>query len=390
MKITKITPHICNAGMRNWIFVKVETDEPGIFGWGEATLEWKTRAVTGAIEDLAPLMVGTDPRDIEQAMQRMLRHGFWRLGVVGMSAVSGIEIALWDILGKSLNTPIWRLLGGKTRDHLRSYTHLGLGNQQAVYNTDTVSSLRDRAQEVIELGYDAVKVVCVPYTHYLSSQSSIRELDEMFSTLRQAIGSQVDIMVDFHGRPASVAAARPYIDVLAQFGIMFVEEPVPPEDIAGHALLTAEGKIPIASGERLIGRREFEPAISARAFDIAQPDIVHAGGIWETRKIAARAETAGIGLAPHNPLGPIAGVAALHFGIATPNVVIQEEMVGAVPWYDDVVSWPIKRKPGRWDVPHEPGLGITVDEKAIAAHPFVQEPFATADAVGADGLILDW
>ncbi len=390
MKITKITPHICNAGMRNWILVKVETDEPGIFGWGEATLEWKTRAVTGAIEDLAPLMVGTDPRDIEQAMQRMLRHGFWRLGVVGMSAVSGIEIALWDILGKSLNTPVWRLLGGKTRDHLRSYTHLGLGNQQAVYNTDTVSSLRDRAEEVIELGYDAVKVVCVPYTHYLSSQSSIRELDKMFSTLRDAIGNQVDIMVDFHGRPASVAAARPYIDVLAQYGIMFVEEPVPPEDIAGHAVLTAEGKIPIASGERLIGRREFEPAIRARAFDIAQPDIVHAGGIWETRKIAARAETAGIGLAPHNPLGPIAGVAALHFGIATPNVVIQEEMVGAVPWYDDVVSWPIKRKPGRWDVPHEPGLGIVVDEKAIAAHPFVQEPFATADAVGADGSILDW
>ena len=212
----------------------------------------------------------------------------------------------------------------------------------------------------------------------------------MFSTLRQAIGSQVDIMVDFHGRPASVAAARPYIDVLAQYGIMFVEEPVPPEDIDGHAILTAEGKIPIASGERLIGRREFDPAINARAFDIAQPDIVHAGGIWETRKIAARAETAGIGLAPHNPLGPIAGVAALHFGIATPNVVIQEEMVGAVPWYDDVVSWPIKRKPGRWDIPHEPGLGINVDEKAIAAHPFQQEPFATADAVGADGMILDW
>lgn len=390
MKITRITPHICNAGMRNWIFVKVETDEPGIVGWGEATLEWKTRAVNGAIEDLAPLMIGTDPRDIEQAMQRMLRHGFWRLGVVGMSAVSGIEIALWDILGKSLNTPVWRLLGGKTRDYLRSYTHLGLGNQQAVYNTDTAASLRDRAQEVIELGYDAVKVVCVPYTHYLSGQSAVRELDEMFSALRQAIGSQVDIMVDFHGRPASVAAARPYIDVLSQYGIMFVEEPVPPEDIAGHAILTAEGKIPIASGERLIGRREFEPAISARAFDIAQPDIVHAGGIWETRKIAARAETAGIGLAPHNPLGPIAGVAALHFGIATPNVVIQEEMTGAVPWYDDVVGWPIKRKPGRWDIPHEPGLGIEVDEKAIAAHPFKQEPFATADAVGADGSILDW
>ena len=390
MKIIKITPYICNAGMRNWVFVKVETDEPDVFGWGEATLEWKTRAVNGALEDLAPLLIGTDPRDIEQAMQRMLRHGFWRLGVVGMSAVSGIEIALWDILGKSLNTPVWRLLGGKTRNYLRSYTHLGMGDQQAVYSSDTVSSLKDRAQEVAELGYDALKVVCIPYTHYLSKHTAVRKTDEMFSVLRQAVGSKIDIMVDFHGRPASAAAARPFIDVLSQYDIMFAEEPVPPDDIQGHAALTAEGKVPIASGERLIGRREFDPAINARAFDIAQPDIVHVGGLWEARKIAARAETAGIGLAPHNPLGPIAGVAALHFGIATPNVIIQEEMTGAVPWYDDVVSWPIKRMPGRWDIPYEPGLGVKVDEGAIAAHPFKQEPIATADAVGPDGLILDW
>ncbi|KAJ56483.1 2-oxo-3-deoxygalactonate 6-phosphate aldolase [Actibacterium mucosum KCTC 23349] len=390
MKITAITSHVCNAGMRNWIFVKVETDQPGLVGWGEATLEWKTRAVTGAIDDLAPLMIGTDPRDIEQAMQRMLRHGFWRLGVVGMSAVSGIEIALWDILGKSLNVPVWRLLGGKTRDHLRSYTHLGLGNQQAVYNSDTAASLKDRALEVVEMGYDAIKVVCVPYTHYLSTPAAVQDLDNLMSTLRQAVGGKVDIMVDFHGRPASAAAARPYLDVLSHYNVMFAEEPVPPEDMAGHAALTAEGRVPIASGERLIGRREFDPAIAARAFDIAQPDIVHAGGLWETRKIAARAETAGIGLAPHNPLGPIAGVAALHFGIATPNVVIQEEMTGAVPWYDQVVGWPITRKPGKWDLPTAAGLGVTVDEAAIAAHPFQQEPFVAADAVGRDGTILDW
>ncbi len=390
MKITKITPMVCHAGLRNWIFVKVETDQPGLIGWGEATLEWKTRAVAGAVQDLEPLLLGMDPRDIEQNYQRMMRHGFWRLGVVGMSAISGIEIALWDILGKSLMSPVWRLLGGKTRDYLRTYTHLGMGDQQAVYDSMDGASLREHTQKVLELGYDAVKIVCVPYTHYVSERKALDNLDRMLGDLRSTVGDEVDIMVDFHGRPASTAAARDLLRVIAPHGIMFAEEPLPPENIEGHAVLTAEGLVPIASGERLVGRREFEPVIRQRAFDIAQPDIVHTGGIWEARKIAAMAETAGIGLAPHNPLGPIAGVAALHFGIATPNVIIQEEMVGAVEWYDDVVQWPIQRQAGRWAVPEAPGLGIDVDEAVIAAHPFEQEQLAATAAIGPDGTILDW
>lgn len=390
MKITNITTRICNAGMRNWVFVRVETDQPGLEGWGEATLEWKTRAVVGAVDDIAPMLTGADPRNIEQCYQTMTRHGFWRLGVVGMSAVSGIEIALWDILGKSLGCPVWQLLGGQCRDWLRTYTHLGMGDMDAVYNSMSASPLRDRAAEVVEAGYDAVKIVCVPYTHYHAGLDELRALDEMMAMVRDTVGDRVEIMVDFHGRPASVAAARRYIDVLAPYRPMFVEEPVPPEDIIGHAALTAKGKVPIASGERLIGRREFGPAIQARAFDIAQPDIVHTGGLWEAKKIAAMAETAGMGLAPHNPLGPIAGVAALHFGISTPNVIIQEEMMGAVPWYDDVVAWPIKCVPGRWDLPTAPGLGITVNEDLIESHPFQQEPIATQVAKGADGTILDW
>ncbi|MCC5976067.1 MAG: D-galactonate dehydratase, partial [Rubellimicrobium sp.] len=146
----------------------------------------------------------------------------------------------------------------------------------------------------------------------------------------------------------------------------------------------------IAAGERLIGRKDFAEAIRLRAFHIAQPDICHAGGLWETRKIAAMCETAGMGIAPHNPLGPIAGVAALHFGIATPNLVIQEEMTGAVPWYDAVVGWPIIRRPGRWDRPETPGLGIEVNEAEIARHPFEQEIMHATNAVLADGTIVDW
>ena len=390
MKITSITASVCNAELRNWIFVRVETDEPGLHGWGEATLEFKTEAVVGAIADIAPLIVGQDPRDIEQCLQIMVRHSFWRLGVIGMSAISGIEIALWDILGKHLGVPVWRLLGGAVRDHLRTYTHLGLGDMRATYESSTSARIVELAQEVVARGYDALKVVCVPYTHYLAPNADIDRVGRVLGDLRAAVGPAVDIMVDFHGRPASAAAALSYIEAMAPARLMFVEEPVPPEDLAGLADITRRVSVPVAAGERLIGRREFAPVIERRAVDIAQPDICHAGGLWETRKIAAMAESAGIGLAPHNPLGPIAGVAALHFGIATPNVVIQEEMSGAVPWYDDVVRWPIERRPGRWDRPELPGLGIEVDGAVIAAHPFAPDILHTRGATMSDGTVVDW
>ncbi len=390
MKITAITAHICNAAMRNWVFVRVDTDQPGLYGWGEATLEWKTRAVVGCIDDLAPLLIGSDPRDIEQAFQVMTRHSFWRMGVIGMSAISGIEIALWDILGKSLNVPVWRLLGGKCRDYLRTYTHLGMGDMGSVYETHGKSALADRGQAVVAAGYDALKVVCIPYSHYTASNRDIDAVADMMQGLREAVGPDVDIMVDFHGRPASVALARDYIRAVAPARPLFVEEPLPPEDMAGMVALTGTEAVTIAAGERLIGRREFADAISRRAFHLAQPDICHVGGLWEARKIAAMAETASMGVAPHNPLGPIAGVAALHFGIATPNLVIQEEMSGAVPWYGDVVQWPITRRPGRWDLPDKPGLGIEVNEAVIARHPFKQEVLHTRNAVMPDGTVVDW
>lgn len=390
MKITSISARVCNAEMRNWIFVRVETDVPGLIGWGEATLEFKTRSVIGALQDIEPMLTGQDPRDIEHCFQIMTRHGFWRMGVIGMSAISGIEMALWDILGKDLDVPVWRLLGGKVRDHLRTYTHLGLGDMRAVYETDRTASLVEHGRKVVDMGYDAIKVVCIPYTHYLTPNQDADRVARMLGGLRDEVGPEVDIMVDFHGRPASVAAANAYIAALRDARLMFVEEPVPPEDMAGLAEITRTSPIPIAAGERLIGRGAFATALAARAFHIAQPDICHTGGLSEAKKIAAMAETAGVGLAPHNPLGPIAGVAALHFGISTPNVIIQEEMSGAVPWYDDVVTWPILRRPGCWDLPTRPGLGIEVDEAVIAAHPFAPEILHTRHAVMADGTVVDW
>jgi galactonate dehydratase len=381
---------VCNAVMRNWVFVRVETDVPGLVGWGEATLEWKTRAVVGAIDDLAPLILGRDPRDVEQCFQVLTKHGFWRLGVIGMSAISGIEMALWDILGKDLGVPVWRLLGGKCREGLRTYTHLGMGDMGSVYESSGRSELVDRGLAVVEAGYSAVKVVPLPYVHHIASNREIDHVGDALMGLRQAVGPDVDIMVDFHGRPASVALAREFIRALEPMRPLFVEEPLPPEDMDGLVDLTATTGVRIAAGERLVGRRDFVEALRRRAFHVAQPDICHVGGLAETKKIAAMCEAAGVGVAPHNPLGPLAGVAALHFGISTPNFVIQEEMSGAVPWYDAVVTWPIQRRAGHWALPEKPGLGIEVNEAEIAKHPFEQEILHATNAVLADGTVVDW
>jgi len=166
MRITAIDTRVVNAEMRNWVFVRVQTDQSGLFGWGEATLEWKTRGVVGAVEDLTPLLLGRDPRDIEQAVRVMKMHSFWRLGVIGVSAISGIEIASWDIVGKALGVPVWRLLGGRVRDKVRVYTHLGMGDMRAVYETSDEGPLVERAVEVVAKGYRAFKAVFIPYTHY--------------------------------------------------------------------------------------------------------------------------------------------------------------------------------------------------------------------------------
>jgi len=390
VKITKIRSVIVHAEMRNWVFVRVDTDQAGLFGWGEATLEWKTRSVAAAIEDITPLVIGRDPRDIEMLVRIMKKHSFWRLGAIGTSAISGIEIALWDIFGKSLGVPVWRLLGGQARQKVRVYTHLGLGDMRAVYETQTVEMLTARAHDVLERGYRALKVVIVPFTHYAALLPQVDQVGRMMTALRGAVGPEVEIMVDFHGRPASAGAALAYIEAIKPERPMFVEEVLPPGDLNGLREVASKTTVPIATGERLVELSEFEELFRQRAISVAQPDICHCGGLWEAKKIAAMAEAAGVGVAPHNPLGPIAGVAALHFAVSTPNHLIQEEMVGAVPWYFEVVRGPIKMIDGFWQTPTAPGLGIEVDEAACTRHPYQPEVFQTVTAVLEDGTIADW
>ena len=390
IKITRVRTIVVNAEMRNWIFVKVETDQDGLYGWGEASLNWKTRAVTGCVEDLEPLLVGRDPRDIEQIVQVLNKHSYYRLGIIGATAISGIEHALWDIFGKSAGLPVWRLLGGKTRERVPLYTHLGLGDMKSVYETFDPAPLRDSAIRVVEMGYNALKVVFIPYSHYMVDRAARRRVEALMGTVRDAVGDDVAIMVDFHGRPASISAALQYIEALAPFDPFFVEEPVQPGDAEAMRLVTARAPCPVATGERLVGFKEFEPLLQNRGANILQPDLNHTGGLLEGKKIAAAAEKAMMGVAPHNPNGPLAGAAALHFAISTPNFVIQEEMSGAVPWYDDVVSSPLRREGSDWLVPDVVGFGVEIDEKEAAKHPFEAEIFHSRTAVLEDGTIVDW
>jgi galactonate dehydratase len=392
MRITALKTVVVNAQMRNWVFVKVETDQPGLHGWGEASLEWKTRAVVGAVEDFAPMIVGEEAGRIEHLYQKMYRQSFFRMGVIGMSAISGIEQALWDIQGKALGVPVYKLLGGAVRDRVRMYTHLGGGDMKAVYESQYSADPQvfvDRALEVRSRGYDAVKVLITPPTESLNPIAAYRYAETMMAALRQALGDDMDIMVDCHGRHFTGNALE-FCRVLAPYRPFFVEEPVPPENVDAMAEVKRASPVPIATGERLVTRFQFREIFEKQACHIIQPDLCHCGGLWEARKIAAMAETYYMGVAPHNPLGPVANAAALHFGLSTPNFLIQEDMLADVPWRWDVVQSSLKTENGYWLMPDAPGLGIEVDESAAAHHPFQQEIIHPMTVCAPDGAVLDW
>jgi len=371
MKITSIVPVVVNAKMRNWVFVKVETNE-GIIGWGEASLEWKTRGVVGCIHDLVPFILGEDPCRIEHLYQIMYRQPFFRAGVVGMSAISGIEIACWDIFGQSVGLPIYQLLGGRVRDRIRMYDHLGGGEMKSLYQDRETGAMAERARRSVEDGYSAIKVLVVPHTESLEGARVLREAETLMAAIRDAIGPDIDIMVDLHGRTTPDMAIQ-YGEVLAPYRPWFLEEPCLPENVEGMVKVARALKIPIATGERLVTRFQFRELFEKGACAVVQPDLCHCGGLWETRKVAAMAETYYISVAPHNPLGPIATAAALHFGFATPNFLIQEAIRSDVPWRDDLLTEPLPILRGYAAPPTKPGLGVAINEAEAAKHPYQQE-----------------
>jgi galactonate dehydratase len=387
MKITKVSTVVVNANMRNWIFVKVETDQPGLYGWGEATLEWKTKAVTGAVEDVSRLIIGEDPRRIEHLYQIMYRQYFWKPGIEGMSAISGIEHALWDIKGKELGVPVYELLGGRVRDRIRLYNHLGGGQMDQMYRSSEPQEFAERALLVQELGYTAIKFMAVPRTEPVEGTRSVQYAASLVEAVRNAVGPEMDLMVDLHARTWPGMAIQ-YCHAFEPYGLFFFEEPCPTEDVEATAQVTRASRIPIATGERLVTRYQFRELLEKRACHIIQPDLSHCGGLWEARKIAAAAETHSIAVAPHNPNGPLALAVAVHFALATPNWLIQEAITSDVPWRDEVLDQSLEFKDGYILPPTRPGLGVEINEQAAAKYPF--QPEKVLRYFHPDGAVADW
>jgi len=392
MKITKIETLVCNARMRNWIFVKVLTDQPGLYGWGEATLEWHTRGVLGSIKDLEQLLIGEDPTRVEYLWQIMYRQHFWHgNGIVRGTAISGIDIALWDIVGKVHCVPCHQLWGGPVRDYVRLYSHLGGGKMEDFYDTTPgdASRFADLAQKTVEDGFTAFKTMAVPETMPLEGLRPIKYAEACVKAMRDAVGDDIDIMVDCHARP-SPRMGHLFAEALEPYGLYWLEEPCWPEAAEDIAAIQRSVTTPIATGERLVGIHAFRDLLEKRACSVIQPDITHCGGLSEARRIAALAESYRVSMAPHNPQGPVSTAASIEFGFATPSYIICEAVHRDVPWRKDVVreGFEVDLK-GRLVRPNaKPGLGIEIDENEVAKHPFEQE--VPQRSFYADGSAGDW
>jgi galactonate dehydratase len=392
MKIEKIETHVCHARMRNWVFVKVITDQPGLYGWGEATLEWHTRSVVGAVEDIAPLIIGEDPSRIEHLWQMMYRQHFWHgHGVVRSTAISGIDIALWDIAGKVAGVPCSKLWGGPVRDFVRTYCHLGGGKLEDFYETAAEDAKRfaDLAQQAIADGYTAFKCMAVPPTMPIEGLPPIRTAEAAVKAMRDAVGEEIDIMVDCHARP-SPAMGLKFGKALDPYGLYFFEEPCWPESIDGLAMINAALTTPVATGERVTHLAAFRDLFARRACEVCQLDITHCGGFTEARRIAALADAYRIALAPHNPQGPVSTAASLEFGFSQPGYIICETVHQDVPWRDEIVDEGFTIEPkGRIVRPNQkPGLGIEINEEKVKEHPFEQE--IPQRVFYSDGSVGDW
>jgi galactonate dehydratase len=392
MKIAAIQTFVCNARMRNWIFVKVLTDQPGLHGWGEATLEWHTRGVMGSIQDLEPLLIGEDPTRIEHLWQVMFRQHFWHgNGIVRGTAISGIDIALWDILGKIHGVPCHKLWGGRVRDYVRLYAHLGGGKMEDFYYCSAAQGQRfaDLAIKAVEEGFTAFKAMAVPETGPLEGLTPIRCAEACVKEMRDAVGDSIDIMVDCHARPGP-AMGMQFARALEPYGLYWLEEPCWPEAMDALASIASAVKTPIATGERLVGAAAFRELLARRGASVIQPDITHCGGLTEARRIAAMVDAHRLILAPHNPQGPVSTAASLELGFATPCYAICESVHGDVPWRADVVKegFTVEKK-GRIVRPsNRPGLGIEINEDEIRRHPFERE--LPRRSFHRDGSVVDW
>ncbi|WP_449374050.1 galactonate dehydratase [Arthrobacter psychrolactophilus] len=342
-----------------WLFVRIETSS-GIVGWGEATCEGRSETVRTAVDQLSEILMGQDALRIEDHWQVMTKGSFYRGGPILSSAVSGLDQALWDIAGKHFNTPVHQLLGGHVRDRIRAYGWVG---------GDEPDEVADSIAAQLEVGLTAVKMNASGKMSPLGTVAEIDGVVRRVAAAREVLGEHRDVAVDFHGR-FTLANARKVAPLLEPYRPFFLEEPVVPENSHLLQQFASSTTIPVATGERLYSRQEFLPALQA-GIAVAQPDLSHAGGITEVRKIAALAEVYDVQLAPHCPLGPLALAACLQVGFSTPNYLIQEQSIGihynkGAEVLDYVANTePLKFVNGHFERLTGPGLGIEIDENAV-------------------------
>jgi galactonate dehydratase len=367
-----------------WLFVRVETDT-GIVGWGEPVVEGRSETVRTAVEQLSELLIGEDPLRIEDHWQVMTKGSFYRGGPILSSAVSGLDQALWDIAGKSLGVPVHQLLGGHVRDRIRMYGWVG---------GDEPSEVADAISAQLAVGLTAVKMNASGRMGAIASVAQIDGVVQRVAAARAVLGDHRDVAVDFHGR-FTLADARRVAPLLEPLHPFFLEEPVVPENSHLIGRLAQSTSIPVATGGRLFSRQEFLPVLNA-GIAIAQPDLSHAGGITEVRKIASLAEVFDVQLAPHCPLGPIALAACLQVGFATPNFLIQEQSIGI--HYNqgaEVLDYVLDKTPlafvdGCIERLTGPGLGIEVDENAVRAADKHGHAWRSPVWRHADGSFAEW
>ncbi len=359
---------MANAGLRNYLFVRLSTDG-GLTGVGEASLEWQEQTVETLLHEwVAARVVGRDPFDIEPVIGAMVRDQY-QGGSTVMTAISSVEMAMWDIIGKSCGQPVYRLLGGRQHRRLPAYANGWYGG---IHSPEEYAA---RAREVVAMGYTAMKFdpFGTAWKELTPAQSEAAEA--IVAAVREAVGPAVGLMIEFHGRLA-VGSAVAMMRRLAKYQPAWCEEPVAPEALELLAEVKRRTRSPIACGERLYTLADFYRLTRLRAADVVQMDIAHCGGILTAKKIAAICQAQDMQVAPHCSIGPVALAAALQFDACTPNFYVQEAFADFdVPWRAELVGgWnPLHR--GEYLLDDTPGLGLDLDEAAIAAHPYIQNPF---------------
>ena len=382
MKITRLTTLVVPP---RWLFLKIETDE-GITGWGEPVVEGRAHSVAAAVDELADYLVGRDPRNVEDLWTVMYRGGFYRGGPILMSAIAGIDQALWDIKGKALGVSVSDLLGGRVRERIRVYSWIG-GDRPA----DTANAARD----AVARGFSAVKMNASEELQFVDSHAKVDAVLANMAAVRDAVGKNVGIGVDFHGR-VHKPMAKILIKELEPYRPMFIEEPVLSDNYEALKELAPLSCAPIALGERLYSRWDFKRILAEGYVDIIQPDTSHAGGITETRKIASMAEAYDVALALHCPLGPIALAACLQLDGVCYNAFIQEQSLGIhYNQSNDLLDYISNREVFKYQdgfvaIPNGPGLGIEINEDYVLEQARIGHRWRNPIWRHADGSVAEW